>query len=219
MTLQLFAHPFSSYCWKVMIALHENATPFDLRRLGPDQPANDAEWTRLWPLRRMPVLVDGGRTVIETDAILEYLDRHYPGPVSLFPDQDEPAVEARMLASIADDFVMRPMNVIVADALRPAEHRDPNDVERARERLSAIYAWLDGHLAGRTWAVGDRFTHADCAAAPALFYADWAQPIDQAHATLTAYRARLLARPSIAQCVEDARPYRAFFPLGAPDRD
>ncbi|MBB5715021.1 glutathione S-transferase family protein [Sphingomonas aerophila] len=209
MTLQLFAHPFSSYCWKVMIALHENATPFDLRRLGPDQPANDADWTRLWPLRRMPVLVDGRRTVIETDAILESLDRHYPGPVSLFPDQDDLAVEARMLASIADDFVMRPMNVIVADALRPAEHRDRYGVDRARERLSAIYAW----------AVGDRFTHADCAAAPALFYADWAHPIDPAHATLTAYRARLLARPCIARCVEDARPYRPFFPLGAPDRD
>ncbi len=114
---------------------------------------------------------------------------------------------------------MTPMNAVVFDALRPADARDPFGVEQARAQLRAIYGWLDARLAGRAWSAGDAFTMADCALAPALFYADWVEPIPAAHATLAAHRANLLARPSVARCIEDARPFRAFFPLGAPDRD
>ena len=124
-----------------------------------------------------------------------------------------------MLTRIADDYVMAPMNVLVADALRPADARDPWGVARARELLDMIYIWLDERLAGRAWTAGAAFTLADGALAPALFYADWAHPIPERCATLRAHRARLNARRSVARCIEDARPFRSFFPLGAPDRD
>lgn len=217
--IQLFGHPFSSFCWKVLIALYENDTPFTFRMLGPEHPDNAAEWVRRWPLMKMPVLADGEQTVIETDAIVEYLDRFHPGPVRLLPDDPAAAVEARMMTRIADDYVMTPMTKPVGDALRPADRRDPHGVEEARAQLRTIYAWLDGHLAGREWTAGAAFTIADCALAPALFYADWVEPIPAEHAMLRAHRARLLARPSVARCVDEARPYRALFPLGAPDRD
>ena len=217
--IQLFAHPFSSYCWKVLIALYENGTPFELRMLDPDHPENGAEWERRWPLKKMPVLVDGERTVIETDAIVEYLDRFHPGPVRLFSDDPTEAVEIRMMTRICDNSVMTPMTKPVANALRPTDQRDPAGVADALVQLDTIYAWLDERLTERAWTAGDRFTLADCAAAPALFYADWVRPIPERFATLRAHRARLLARPSVARCVDAARPYRGLFPLGAPDRD
>ncbi len=219
MTLQLFAHPFSSYSQKVLVALYENATPFDWRPLGPDHPDNGAEFMRLWPLAKFPLLVDGGRTIVESTAIIEHLHLAYPGPVALIPAEPEAAIEARMLDRVFDNYVMTPMQAIVGDALRPADVRDPYGVDQARARLDAAYAWLDQHLANRSWAAGDRFTVADCAAAPALFYADWAHPIGDRFPTLAAYRARLLKRPSFARAVDEARPYRPLFPLGAPDRD
>jgi glutathione S-transferase len=114
---------------------------------------------------------------------------------------------------------MTPMQAIVADALRPEEARDPYGVAKARDALGTIYAWLDQALARRAWAAGDAFTLADAAAAPSLFYADWVHPIGEDRAVLKAYRARLLARPSFARCIDEARPYRGLFPLGAPDRD
>ena len=219
MSLQLFAHPFSSYCWKVMIALYENALPFDLRMLDPDHPANGAEWARLWPLRKMPVLLDGDRAVMETSAIIEHLQLFHPGPVRLIPADPAAVVETRMLDRIFDNYVMTPVTTLVLDAMRGEARRDAQGLDEARAMLDAAYAWLDDRLGGRQWATGDAFTLADCAAAPSLFYADWAHPIPDAHACLRAYRARLLARPSVARAVDGGRPYRIYFPLGAPDRD
>ena len=218
--LELFAHPFSSYCWKVKIALYENATPFVLRMIGPDHPENDAEWRRRWPLAKMPVLADGDRTVAETSTIIAYLQAFHPGPVRLIPDDPYDAVRVQMFDRVFDLHVQSPMQAVVSDALRPADaQRDPYGVAMAKEALEKVYRLLNDELTGRIWAACDDFTLADCAAAPALFYADWVQPIAGEHATLKAYRARLLARPSVARAVEEARPYRAFFPLGAPDRD
>ena len=217
--IELFAHPFSSFCWKVLIALYENDTPFTFRMLGPEHPDNGAEWTRRWPLMKMPVLIEGERTVVETDAVIEYLDRFHPGPVRLLPGDADAAVEARMMTRIADDYVITPLMKLVSDSMRPADQHDRMGVDEAREQLRTIYAWLDGHLAGRPWTAGDTFTIADCALAPAIFYADWAEPIAEEHTVLRAHRARLLARPSMARCVDEARPYRPMFPLGAPDRD
>lgn len=219
MTLQLFGHPFSSYTMKALIALYENETPFDFRILGPDQPENTAELAQRWPVARFPLLVDGETTVFETSAIIEHLTAFYPGPVSLIPADAKEAVPVRMLDRVFDNHVMDPVQTIVFDARRPEELRDPYGVSQARTALDTIYWWLDQALAGRRWAVGDAFTLADAAAAPALFYADWVQPIGEDRTVLKAYRARLLARPSSARCVDDARPYRPFFPLGAPDRD
>ncbi|RYE01150.1 MAG: glutathione S-transferase family protein [Sphingomonadales bacterium] len=216
MTLQLFAHPFSSYCWKALIALYENDTPFVFRTLSPDHPENDAEWTARWPLRKMPILADGETTIVEVSTIIEYLQIHHPGPVRLIPDD---ALEARLLDRIFDNYVMTPMQKIVGDALRPPGTKDPYGVDQSMQMLDQIYGWLEARLQGREWATGDAFTIADCAAAPSLFYADWVRPIPDSLTTLKSYRARLLARPSVAQAVEEARPFRTFFPLGAPDRD
>jgi glutathione S-transferase len=219
MSLELFGHPFSSYTMKALIALYENGIPFDFRILDPDHPENAAELARRWPIARFPLLVDGGTTVFETSAIIEHLVAFHGGPVPLIPADAQDAVPVRMLDRVFDCHVMGPMQVIVLDARRPDDARDPYGVTQARTALDTIYAWLDHLLAGRAWAAGDVFTLADAAAAPALFYADWAHPIGEDHTTLKAYRARLLARPSFARCIEDARPYRRFFPLGAPDRD
>jgi glutathione S-transferase len=219
MALQLYAHPFSSYCQKVLIALYENGTPFELRMLAPDEEANGAEFARLWPLKRMPVLADRGRTVMEASVIIEYLGLHHPGPVRLIPADPRDALDIRLLDRVFDNYVMTPMQKIVADALRPPGALDPHGVGEARSLLGHAYRWLDEHLADREWAAGGSFSLADCAAAPALFYADWAQPIDPDFKHVHAYRRRLLARPAFARAVNEARPYRPLFPLGAPDRD
>ena len=219
MTVQLFGHPFSSYTWKALIALYENDMPFDFRMIGPGQPDNAAELARRSAVGKFPMLIDGDTAIFEATAIIEHLAAFHPGPAAFLPADPAAAVAVRMLDRVFDNYVMNVAQVVVADAMRPAEHRDPYGVAQARAGLDRIYAWLDGELDGRTWAAGGDFTLADCAAAPALFYADWTHPIDGGLTTMKAYRARLLARPSVARCVEEARPYRAYFPLGAPDRD
>lgn len=219
MALQLFAHPFSSYCQKALIAFYENDIPFEFRLLESDQEANGAEFAERWPIRKFPLLVDGQRTLPEASIIIEHLQIHYPGPIRLIPEHPDRALEVRLLDRFFDNYVSTPQQKIVADSLRPAEDRDPAGVRDARERLDIAYAWLEEHLEGRTWAVGDDFSLADCAAAPFLFYADWTHLIGDAFPRVRTYRQRLLARPSFARCVEEARPYRAYFPLGAPDRD
>lgn len=215
----LYAHPFSSYCWKVLIALYENETAFTYRALGPEDPEAATELEALWPLKKFPVLADDGRPVIESSVIIEYLTLHYPGPVRLIPAEAEAALEVRFLDRYFDNYVMTPMSKIVADRLRPEDLRDSYGVEEARAALDTAYRWIEGVIAGRTWAAGKDFTMADCAAAPSLFYADWAHPIGERFPHVRSYRARLLARPSVARAVDEARPFRHFFPLGAPDRD
>lgn len=220
MTLQLFAHPFSSYSQKVLIALYENDTPFTFRMLGSDHPDNGAALVGAWPLGKFPLLRDGTRDVIETTIIIEYLDTRYPGPARLIPEDPDDALEARFLDRVFDLHVMNRMQAYVDNALRPADvAKDPYSVQRAGKALHTIYDWLDQRLAGREWATGKDFSIADCAAAPSLFYADWVEPIGETRTNLAVYRARLLAHPSVARAVEEARPYRHLFPLGAPDRD
>lgn len=216
--MKLYAHPFSSYCQKVLIALYENDIPFEFCMLAGDE-ATSAEHARLWPLKRMPVLLDGERTVVEASIIIEYLGLRYPGASRLIPEDREAALDVRMLDRFFDNYVMTPMQRIVADHLRAEAVRDPYGVTEARKLLDVAYGWLDDALRGRTWAAGGEFSLADCAAAPALFYADWVHPIPEGLTNLRAYRARLLARPSYARAVDDARPYRKMFPPGAPDRD
>jgi glutathione S-transferase len=216
MSLVLYSHPFSSYCQKVLIALYENGTPFTYRHLEHEG-ANE-ERAALWPFGKFPVLVDDGRTVTESSIIIEHLDIHRPGPTRFLPDDRKTALEVRFMDRFFDNSVMTPMNKPVAEALRPDGRRETALAEAARD-LDVAYAWLEGRLQGRTWAAGETFSMADCAAAPSLFYADWVQQIGEVYPAVRAYRARLLARPSMARCVEEARPYRSYFPLGAPDRD
>ena len=219
MSLQLFFHPFSSYSQKALIALYENATPFTPRVLTPDDPATGAEFAARWPIAKFPVLVDGPTTIVEATAVIEYLDATRPGPVRLVPPNPLLATEVRMMDRVFDNYVSTPQQKLVYDALRKPEERDAKGVADARAALEAIYAWLDERMATREWAAADTFSLADCAAAPSLFYADWCHRIDARFTHLAAYRARLLARPSFARAVDEARPFRAYFPLGAPDRD
>jgi glutathione S-transferase len=214
--MKLYAHPFSSYCQKVLIALYANAIAFEYRSL--EDAAAAAELQALWPLKRFPVLVDAGRTLLETSTIIEHLQLHHPGPLRLIPEGDA-GIEVRMLDRVFDNYVMTPMQKVVLDQLRPAAARDAYGVAEARAALQRIYAWLEARLEGRRWIIGKAFTMADCAAAPALLYADWVEEIPAAHASLRAYRGRLLAHPAVARAVDEARPYRSYFPLGAPARD
>ena len=219
MSLALFAHPFSSYCQKVLIALYENATAFEFRSVSPDCPEHVAEWLRRWPLRKFPLLLDGARQVAETSIIIEYLQLTHPGPVRLIPADPMVALDVRFLDRFFDLHVMNAMQHAVDGALTgdPVKRSDGRAI--AEDKLERAYAWLEGELAGRTWATGDDFTLADCAAAPSLFYADWTHPLSDDYPLLRAYRTRLLARPSFARAVDGARPFRHLFPLGAPDRD
>jgi glutathione S-transferase len=205
-TLVLHGHPFSSYTQKVLIALYETNTAFTWRVL--DGPPAFEELGRLWAMRLMPVLVDGGAPVIESSIIIEHL-----------APQLVPSLEVRFLDRFFDNYVMTPMQRVVGNQLRPEADRDPYGVAEAKKRLEMSYGWLEGALKGRKWAAGDAFTLADCAAAPSLFYADWVHEIGTEFTELRAYRRRLLRRPSFARAVDEARPFRKFFPLGAPDRD
>jgi glutathione S-transferase len=219
MPLLLYGHPFSSYTQKVLIALYENGTPFEFRCISPQTPEHTAEWLRRWPLRKFPLLVDGERDVAETSIIIEYLQRQHPGPARLLPDDPAAALEVRFLDRFFDLHVMNAAQHAVDGALTGDPVKRDEGIALSIDKLERAYAWLDGKLAGRNWAAGDDFTLADCAAAPSLFYADWVHRIADGYPVLRAYRSRLLARPSFARAVAEARPYRPLFPLGAPDRD
>jgi glutathione S-transferase len=216
MVLKLYSHPFSSYCQKAIIGFYENEIPFEPALLETGSAAS-AELSKLWPMGRFPVLADGERVVAEATIILEYLAVHYPGPVELIPADPEAAIDVRFMDRFFDNYVMTPQGNIVFNSLRPEDKRDTLGVQQWRAMLDKAYAWLDARMASRTWASGEGFSLADCAAAPALLYADWTHPIPQSLGHLWAYRARLLERPSYARALDEARPYRHYFPLGAPE--
>ncbi len=218
MALEFYGHPFSSYCQKALIALWENDIAFDYRVLGADAAIGE-RFAALWPVKRFPILVDGDRTILEATSIIEYLQVRHPGPVRLIPDDADLAVEVRMMDRVFDNYISTPQQKAVFNAIRPEADRDPYGVAEAMTMLDTTYAWLDQRMTDRKWAAGDHFSLADCAAAPSLFYADWTHPIPEQFGALIAYRQRLLARPSVARAVDEGRPFRPYFPLGAPDRD
>jgi glutathione S-transferase len=218
MSLILYAHPFSSYCQKVLIALWADHTPFEYRMLDEQHSDNMAELRRRWPFGKFPLLVDDDETVVETTPIIEHLQARHPGPNRWIPD-GEAGRRTRFLDRFFDLYVMGNMQKAGNDILRPADKRDPYGAELARAELNLAYDWLEANLGNGPWAVGDAFTLADCAAAPSLFYADWIEEIGPRRPRLAAYRARLLAHPVVSRAVDEGRPYRPFFPLGAPDRD
>ena len=221
MTLTLYSHPFSSYCQKVLTALWEREIPFAHRHL--EEPGAGEELAALWPIGKFPVLVDDGATVIETSVIIEHLDLYHGDAAPMVPADPKAALEVRFLDRFFDQYVMTSMQGPVNEALRAMREQQADRKDEAmagaRAALDKAYAWLETRLAGRTWAAGETFSMADCAAGPSLFYADWVHPIGEAFPNVRAYRARLLARPSFARAVEEGRKYRHYFPLGAPDRD
>jgi glutathione S-transferase len=216
MTLQLFAHPFSSYSQKVLIALYADGTEFEYRQV-PEDEGNYAELKSYWPFAKFPVLLDEGKPVIETTCIIEHLQARHRGPNEWIPNGDL-GRRVRFLDRFFDLYVMENMTKAGLDVLRPKGSRDPYGAQQARDNLHKAYDWLEANL-DEPWAAGEQFTLADCAAAPSLFYADWIEQIGDARPKLKAYRARLLAHPVVARCVDEGRPYREYFPMGAPDRD
>ncbi len=217
MTLTLHEHPFAAYCWKALIALYERDVGFERQFVG--DAADRARLAELWPLGSIPVLVDeaAALTLPESTAIVEYLDgRGEAAP--LLPAEPAAALQARLWDRVIDGHVMTPIQKIVGDSLRPDDARDPHGVTEARAALDRAYALLDTQLAAQHWLAGPEFTLADCAAAPALHYARvihrWD---DDARTHLTAYLERVMARPSVARVVEEAREHRHLFPLPWPD--
>jgi glutathione S-transferase len=217
MSLTLYAHPFAAYCWKALIALYENATPFTYRLV--EDAAGWAELESLWPIKKFPLLRDGDATIVESSIIIEYLTRRYPGTTQMIPVSNDASLHVRFVDRFFDNYVMTPMNTLVADRMRAENERDVKGVTDARNMLDVAYRWLDGHLSSDAWASGSSFSLADCSSAPALFYADWVHPIGDRFPVVLAYRRRILARPAVARVVAEARPYRKLFPGGAPDRD
>lgn len=216
MSLVLHQHPFAMYCWKALIALYERDVPFTAELVEADRSALAA----LWPPASIPVLVNDGVVVCESSIIVEYLDRHGEAPPLIPTDPDE-ALQTRLWDRVADGYVATPVQRIVGDALRPPDAKDPYGVSEAHVTLDLAYATLDRQLNGRdahAWLAGDDFTLADCAAAPALHYADVLHPLDRdAHPGLAAYFDRVLTRSSVARVVDEARPYRELFPLPWPE--
>ena len=216
MSLALYQHPFALYCWKALIALYERDVPFTADLVEADRSA----LASLWPPASIPVLVDDGVAVSESSIIVEYLDRHGDAPPLIPTDPDE-ALQARLWDRVADGYVTTPVQRIVGDALRPSDAKDPHGVSQAHATLDLAYVMLDRQLNECDhdgWLAGDDFTLADCAAAPALHYADVLHPLDRAaHPTLADYFGRVLTRPSVARVVEEARPYRVLFPLPWPE--
>jgi glutathione S-transferase len=214
MTLELHFHPLSSFSQKVLVALYENATPFEPHVVDLWNKASRAAFARLWPMLKIPVLRDttAGRVIPETSIIIEYLDRTYPGRTRFLPAEPELALAARLGDRFYDLHVQFHVSKIVFDRLRPAEAKDALGVEQAKAQLEVAYGVIDREMAERRWAAGDDFTLADCAAAPALFYAELVLPFAATHRHAAAYLDRLRQRPSFARAVKEAEPYFAMFP-------
>ncbi len=216
MSLILYAHPFSSFSWKALIPLWIDGTPFTYRNVDPSEPGVMDELTALWPLGKFPLLVDDGAVIAEATCIIEHLQAHHPGSTNWIPDGED-GRRVRFLDRFFDLHVQGNMQLAVNHAIWP--DGDGLAAARGREALQVAYSWLEANLRNGPWGIGEAFTLADCAAAPALFYADWVEEIGPGRPRLAAYRARLLAYPIVARAIDDARPYRHYFPLGAPDRD
>lgn len=214
MSLTLYLHPLASFCHKVLVALYENGTEFRPVVIDLGDPQSRAILQAEWPLAKFPVLKDAGRgiSIPESSIIIEYLHDHHPGPVPLLPKDPDLRLQVRLWDRLFDQQIHQPMQKIVLDRLRPEGQRDPQGLAEARAQIAAAYDLLDRHLAGREWAAGDGFSLADCAAAPALFYAAILQPFAPGQDRLQAYHERLLARPSVARVLAEARPYLHLFP-------
>jgi glutathione S-transferase len=215
MALKLYYHPLASFCWKALIALYENETPFEAHIVDFGDPASRAAFEELWPLAKMPVLRDeaAGRTIPEATIVIEYLEEHYPGRTKLIPSDPDRARQVRLADRIYDSYVHEPMQKIVTDTLRPPGKNDPHGVELARAQIVTAYDTIEEEVAAGRWPAGDDFTLADCSACPALFYADTVVRFGERHKNLSAYLDRLMKRPSFARVLEEAGPYFKMFPM------
>ncbi len=217
--LSLIGHPFSSYTWKAQIALHALELDYELAILDEDHPENGVFLARHGgPWGKFPLLNDDGTVIMESSSIIEWLDLHHAGSTRMIPQDPDEALRTRMFDRIFDNYVMTPMQAVVGEYLRGAEQPDAARIAESTERLRQSYGWLESWRA--TYAPPEAgVSLVECAAAPSLFYADWVDPIPEQCPLLREWRAHLLALPPVARCVEQARPYRSYFPPGAPDLD
>jgi glutathione S-transferase len=217
MSLHLYFHPLSSFCWKTLIALYENDTPLAPHMVDLGNETERAALLKLWPIGKFPVLRDDAkdRTIPESSIIIEYLDNHYPGRIQFIPDDAKLALQTRLRDRFYDLYVHLSVQKIVGDRLRPEGKKDPHGVEEAKARIQSCYGMIDREMATQTWAMGDAFSLADCAAAPALFYANQVMPFGDTHENVAAYFARLTARPSFGRVIREAEPYFHMFPKEA----
>jgi glutathione S-transferase len=214
MSLTLHFHPLASFCWKALIALYENDTPFAPNMVDLGNAAERAALLKLWPIGKFPVLRDDARdqTVPESSIIIEYLDRHYPGRTRFIPAEPDLAWQTRLRDRFYDLYLHLPMQKIMVDRLRPEGKRDPHGVEEARGQLRTSYRMIEAQMSAGTWATGEAFGLADCAAMPPLFYGNMVEPFGDAHKNVTAYFERLKARPSVARVLKEAEPYFNMVP-------
>ena len=214
MSLTLYYHPLSSFCWKVLIALYENGTPFKPVSVNLGDPEERGALLKLWPVGKFPVLRDDARnqTVPESSIIIDYLDRFYPGRTRFTPADGDAAWQTRLKDRFYDLYVHLPTQAIVGNRLRPAGAKDPHGVEEAKARLRSSFDMIEAEMTGRTWAMGESFTIADCAASPSLYYANKVLPFRDTHRHVAAYLDRLMARPAFARVLEEAKPYAHMFP-------
>jgi glutathione S-transferase len=210
-SLTLYYHPLSSYCWKVLIALYENATPFDKRIIDLGSEKDSAELLALWPMLKFPVIRDHARRrdLAETTIIIEYLDHFYPGERPLIPGNWEDALQVRLWDRFCDNYLQGPLQQIVGNQLRGGK----GDVSRERATLETAHGMIDRHLASGSWIAGEFFSIADCAAAPALFYTSTLQTFPAEFRNLRAYFDRLTERPSVKRVIEEAKPYFQNYPF------
>jgi glutathione S-transferase len=225
-TLALYGHPFSSYTWKALIALYANGTPFEFREIDPSVPKFESFTGKAHPSGQFPVLTDSDTVVVETSAIIEHLAVHHPGSAPLIPTDAAEAVDARMIDRVFDHYVMGNMQRVIAAYF--VDKDDPSsgglrdepfapEIAAGKAGLRRAYGWLERWLTDND--LPPHVSLVTCAAAPSLFYSDWVEPIPVDCPRLAALRKELLALPEVVRCVEDARPYRPYFPYGAPDRD
>lgn len=213
MSLELFLHPLSSYCHKVLIALYENDIAFEVKRI--DDPAVAAEYEKLSPLKRFPILRDvgRGRAIPESTIIIEYLDTHFPGRIAFIPRDPDLAWQVRLRDRFFDHYLHTPMQKFAADRLRPQGKQDPYGLEESRALFVKALGLIEAEMSDRTWAMGEAFTLADCAAAPALYYGNrFFGPFRGTHPNALAYLERLMARPSYARALEEAKPFMHLLP-------
>ena len=214
MSLTLYFHPLSSFCQKALIALYENDVSFTPHIVNLFDEASATAFKKIWPIGRFPVLRDEARdrTVPESSIIIEYLAQHYPGPSQLIPVNPDVARQMRLRDRFFDLYVNVPLGKVVTDRLRPPGRNDPHGVEEAKALLRTSLDMIEQDMAQKSRAMGDAFTMADCAAAPALFYADKVIPFGETHRNAAAYLARLMARPSYARALEEAKPFLKLMP-------
>lgn len=214
MSLKLYLHPLSSFCQKALIAFYENGTPFEPYIVNLGEERSRADFLKIWPVGKFPVLRDEAkdRTIPESTIIIEYLEQHYPGWTKLIPSDADLARQTRFHDRFYDLHLHDAMQKVVGDRLRPAGSKDPFGVEQAKARITTAYGMIEREMATKTWAMGEAFTMADCAAAPALFYANLVVPFGDAHKNVAGYFGRLMERPSFARVVNEAKPYFHMFP-------